>query len=133
MLLARRTERNARKIPGNFNVEKLRIILLFEANFNASNKWLGRAIMLNTETLDLLADEQYRSNRQNAVVLQCLNKGLFYNLLRQWKRPAALFEAKSCYNQITLLATALCLCRLSAPINVVQSMKKTIHGMNHHI
>jgi len=29
------------KSPGNFNVEKLRIILLFEADFNANNKWLG--------------------------------------------------------------------------------------------
>jgi len=29
------------KIPGNFNVEKLWIILLFKADFNANNKWLG--------------------------------------------------------------------------------------------
>jgi len=29
------------KTPGNFNVEKLRIILLFEADFNANNKWIG--------------------------------------------------------------------------------------------
>jgi len=45
------------KIPGNFNVEKLQIILLFEADFNTNNKWLARAIMLNTEMLDLLADK----------------------------------------------------------------------------
>jgi len=29
------------KSPSNFNVEKLQIILLFEADFNANNKWLG--------------------------------------------------------------------------------------------
>jgi len=29
------------KIPGNCNVEKLWIILLFGANFNANNKWLS--------------------------------------------------------------------------------------------
>jgi len=29
------------KSPGNFNIKKLRIILLFEADFNANNKWLG--------------------------------------------------------------------------------------------
>ncbi len=123
------------KTSGNFNMEKLRIILLFKANFNANNKWLGRAIMLNAEMLDLLADEQYGSRQQKAAVLQCLNKGLFYDLLRQWKKPAALCSnnAKSCYDRITLLAAALCLCRLGAPINAVQSMTKTIHRMNHHI
>jgi len=29
------------KQPGNLNMEKLRIILLFEGNFNNNNKWLG--------------------------------------------------------------------------------------------
>jgi len=37
--------------------------------------------MLNAETLDLLVDEQYGSRRHKAAVLQCLNKGLFYDLL----------------------------------------------------
>jgi len=63
----------------------LRIILLFEADFNANNKWLGRAVMINAETLELLANEQYGSRRNKAVVLQCLNKGLFYDLMRFWK------------------------------------------------
>jgi len=29
------------KTPRNFNMEKLQIILLFEADFNANNKWTG--------------------------------------------------------------------------------------------
>jgi len=33
------------KSLGNFNVKKLWIILLFEADFNANNKWIGRAVM----------------------------------------------------------------------------------------
>jgi len=57
------------KTPGNFNVEKLRIILLFEADFNANNKWLGRVAMYMAESLDLLADEQYGSRKQKAAVL----------------------------------------------------------------
>jgi len=123
------------KTPGNFNVEKLRIILLFEADFNANNKWIGRAVMFNAETMDLLADKQYGSRRHKAAVLQCLNKGLFYDLLWQLKKPAALClnNAKSCYDWITLLAAALCLCRLGAPVNAVKCMTTTIHGMNHHI
>jgi len=49
------------KILGNYNVQKLRIILLFKADFNANNKWLGQAVMMNAETLELLADKQYGS------------------------------------------------------------------------
>jgi len=52
-----------------------------------------------------------------------------------WKCPVALCSnnAKSCYDRITLLAAALCLCQLvGALILVVQSMIKTIHSMNHH-
>jgi len=123
------------KTPGNFNVEKLQIILLFKANFNANNEWIGWVVMLNAKTLNLLVDEQYGSRRNKAAVLQCLNKGIFYDLLWQWKRLAVLCSnnAKSCYDWITLLAAALCLCRLGAPINAVQCMTKTIHGTNHHI
>jgi len=29
------------KTCGDFNVEKLQIILLFKADFNANNKWIG--------------------------------------------------------------------------------------------
>jgi len=100
------------KVPGNFNVEKLQIILLFEADFNANKKWLDQAVMINARTLELLANEQYGSCRNKAAMLQCLNKGLFYDLMRFWKQLAALCSnnAKSCYNRITLLAAALCLC-----------------------
>jgi len=34
------------KQAGNLNVKKLRIIVLFEADDNMNNKWLGRAIMI---------------------------------------------------------------------------------------
>jgi len=50
-----------KKSPGNFNVEKLWIILLFEAEFNVNNKWISQAVMRYTELLNLLAEEQYRS------------------------------------------------------------------------
>jgi len=91
--------------------------------------------MMNAKTLDLLADKQYGSQWNKAAILQCLNKGIFYNILQQWKRPVALCsnDAKSCYNCITLLAAVLSLCRLGALIPTVQSMVKMIHRMQHHI
>jgi len=50
-----------KKVAGNCSVEKLRIIMLFKADFNNNNKLLGRAVMRNTESLDKVAPEQYGS------------------------------------------------------------------------
>jgi len=49
------------KTTGDFNMEKLCIILLFEADLNANNKWIGWAIMFQAEDAHLLAEEQFGS------------------------------------------------------------------------
>jgi len=123
------------KTVGDFNVEKLQIILLFEADFNANNKWIGRAIMFCTKDAYLLAEEQFGSRKYKSAIHQCLNKQLFYNLVRFQRRPVTLCsnDAKSCYDRITLLAAALCLCCLGGTLPMIQSMITMIHEMEHHI
>ncbi len=123
------------KAAGDFNVEKLRIILLFEADFNANNKWLGRAIMYQAEKKNQLAEEQYGSRKFKSAIAQCLNKNLLYDLIRFRRTAAALCsnDAKSCYDRITLLAAVLCLCRLGCSQSAAASMITTIHDMQHHI
>jgi len=79
-----------KKSPRNFNVEKLRIILLFDADFNSNNKWLGWAVMISVEQFSLLASKQYGSHKQKSAVVQCLNKLRFYDIIRFRKQPAAL-------------------------------------------
>jgi len=88
------------------------IIMLFEADFNNNNKWLGRAIMQNTKQLEEIAPEQYGSQSHKAVGTQCLNKRLFYDYIWAMHIPVALCsnDAKSCDNQIVLFIAALCLC-----------------------
>ncbi len=105
------------KIVGNFNVEKLRIILLFEGDFNNNNKWLGRAVMFNAEEHQQMAPEQYGSWKEKLADIQCLNKCLLYDHACYMHEPLAICSnnAKSCYNQIVLIVAALCLCRLGAP------------------
>jgi len=123
------------KTTGDFNVDKLRIILLFEADFNANNKWMGRAVMYQAEQERLLADEQFGSRKFKSAIFQCFNKLLLYDLARFRRTPMALCsnDAKSCYDQITLVAATLCLCRLGCPFASVQSMITTLHDMQHHI
>jgi len=123
------------KMCGDFNVEKLWIILLFEADFNANNKWIGQAIMYQVEQANLLAEEQFGSHKFKSAIHQWLNKQLFYDLVQFRRQLAALCsnDAKSCYDRITLLAAALCLCRLGGTQPMVDSMITTIHDMEHHI
>jgi len=123
------------KTRGDFNMEKLQIILLFEVDFNFNNKWIGCAVMYRAEDAKLLAEEQYGSQKYKSAIYQCLNKQLFYDLVRFRKCPAALCsnDAKSCYDQITLLAAALCLCRLGGSQPMVASMITTFYEMEHHI
>jgi len=122
------------KIPGNCNLDKLRIIVLFEADFNYNNKRIGRAAMWSAEAAGLLAPEQYGSRKHKSANLQCLNKRLLYDLVRFHRQSLALCsnDTKSCYDRIVLTVAALCLCRVGAPLASVASMVRTLHGMRHY-
>ncbi len=125
------------KNPRNFEVEHLRIILLFEADCNQNNKWLGHAFMKEAERCELLAAEQYGSCQNKDAITQCLNKQLWYDYICCTQQPAALCsnDAKSCYDRIVLLIATLCMCRLGAKKMSVLSMLKqsavcaTIHAL----
>ncbi len=82
-------------------MEKLRIIVLFKADFNTNNKWTGRVVMYKAEQLKALAPEQYYGSRKSkAANIQSLNKCLFYDMLRFKRQTVVLCsnDAKSCYD-----------------------------------
>jgi len=123
------------KLAGNNNVEKLCIIMLFKADFNNNNKWLGQAVMQSAEKHNLMAPEQYRSRKNkvpehNASISNCSTTSTDFQ-----RRPSALCSnnTKSCYNQIVLIIAALSLCRLGAMTALVQSMVNTLANLHHHI
>ncbi len=101
---------------GNIQVEKLCIIILFKADFNMNNKWIGRTIMYKAKQLKILAPEQYGSQKEKAANIQSLNKHLFYDTVQFRRQLVALCsnDAKSCYDRIILLIAALTMCRLGA-------------------
>jgi len=49
------------KTPSNIDMEWLRIILLFKADCNQNNKWLGQGFIQEAERANLMANEQYGS------------------------------------------------------------------------
>jgi len=59
----------------NIKVEQLRIVILFKANCNYNNKWLGWAFMHLAEKAKLLVDKQYGSHCfKDAITQECFNK-----------------------------------------------------------
>jgi len=123
------------RLAGNDNAKKLHIIMLFAADFNNNNKWLGRVTMKLAEEHNILAPEQYGSRKNKAAITQCLNKQLFYNYHQFNCQPAALCSnnAKSCYDWIVLIIAALSLCRLGTPHLAVCSMIQTLVHLDHHM
>jgi len=67
------------KSPGNFQVDKLWIILLFEADFNHLNKYISRQMMYHAEQYGLVAGEQYGSRNGRSSITQSLNKHLTFD------------------------------------------------------
>jgi len=56
------------KKAGNCNVTKLRIILLFEADFNQLNKFIGKEMMNQAKEQGLVAGEQYGSQHGKSAI-----------------------------------------------------------------
>jgi len=123
------------KMAGNFNIEKLQIILLFEGDFNTTiNGWEEQSCSMQ-RSINKWPPSSMAVNKRNWQIRQCLNKWLLYEYAHYMHKPLAICSnnAKSCYDHIVLIVAALCLCRLGAPKPVVQSMVLTIQGMQHHV
>jgi len=120
---------------GDFHVEQLRTILLYDAEFNALLKWLGHLIMARAEELKVLAPEQYGSRHGLAAIYQSLNMQLTFDIIRQWRIPAAVCsnDAKACYDRIVHAFASLAIQRLGVPIGPIQVMFATIQQLQHHI
>ena len=69
------------KQEGNYRVNKLRAILLYEADFNQNNKKIGREMMYTAEDLQAIAQEQAGSRKDHTAIDPSLNKRLTYNII----------------------------------------------------
>jgi hypothetical protein len=123
------------KQEGNFLVEKLRAILLYEADFNQNNKRLGRQAMYLAEKYKTIAVEQFGSRKNMAAIDQSLNKALTFDLWRQLRIPGAICSSDllSCYDRIVHSFASICLQRMGVPQEPIVSMFSTIQSLHHHI
>ena len=123
------------KKKGVFKVDKLRAILLYEADFNLNNKYLGRLMMRKAEKARVLAPEQYGSRKKKSAVSHALNKRLTFDILRQQKKSGAICscDLKSCYDRIVHSFATLTMMRAGAAESACVSMFSTIQKLKHHV
>ena len=123
------------KKPGDFSVANLRTILLYDAEFNAVLKWLGKIIMQQAEMTKAIALEQYGSRKGLSAISHCLNIQFTYDFIRQNKLSAAICsnDAKACYDRIVHTFASLALQQLGIPIGPIQVMFGTLQQLRHYI
>ena len=94
--------------------DKLRTILLLEADFNLLNKKLGRDLMMQAEKFHQIAPEQFGSRKRHSAIDQVIIKTLFDDILRIKRQDGYLCsnDAKECYDRITHTFVSLALQRM---------------------
>ena len=90
------------KKEGNTDIDKLRTLVLFEADFNHNNKFLGRSMMHHMVDSNALAKEQYSSPGKKCID-HVVNRKLYFDLVRYQKTSAAMsgVDLKSCYDRVS--------------------------------
>ena len=123
------------KKANSFRTDKLRTIVLLEADFNFGNKVISRRIAQTAEMYGSLAPEQYGSRKGHRATECALNKRLTLDMLRVLRWPGALCsnDLKSCYDRIAHAVASLCLQGQGVSKSEVVCMLGTIADMEHHI
>ena len=122
------------KAPNVYLLDKLRTIVLYEADFNHENRRLGKMGMDMAITQDKIAPEQFsrpgRSAQDNA-----LGKRLVFDHFRFLKKPFAMCscDLKSCYDRVVHSAASLALQRVGVSPEALRCMFGTIQNMVHRI
>jgi hypothetical protein len=122
------------KKEGNFNVDNLRTIVLFDSEANMNYKHLGRRAMSATNTKGQIATEQYsRANRKS--VDHALNRRLVMDHPLYQRQPYALTscDLKGCYDRINHTAASLALQRIGVSKTEATAMFDSIQRMSHKV
>ncbi len=120
-----------KKIFGCSLITKLQSILLMEANFNATNKAVfGVGMLAYVRKYKLMPEEVY-SERNRLADDGTLSKVLFYNIVRQLRRPAGLasVDVDNCYNCIAHPMASIVFQSFGVPTPAIESMLTTIQNM----
>ena len=119
------------KIAGIFLVEKLRAILLMEADFNHFNKWAFGYEALNALAEDGYIPEEFYAQRESTAEDAKMDNRLTTDLSRQLRHPMAQTsaDAANCYDRINHIIMSLLLLAVTGCLGWVVSMLHPIQTM----
>ena len=118
-----------------FDVDKMRLIQLMVAPYNANNKMLGRAVMRQAEDCEIIAPDQYGSRKFHRSNMAALNKRLAMDLLRQ-KRQSGIIsmnDAEGCFDRIGHPVDSIAMQRLGVPLKAMKCLLSTLQKASHCI
>jgi len=133
--MEKRDQYCAQKVKGNFDMEKLRIILLFKVDFNQHNKFISKEMMHQAKGAALVTGEQYGSRNGKSASTQSLNKWLAFDIIHQTRQAAIICsnDAKSCYDCIIHCIAAQCMYQCGVSKLALVCMFTTLQNLHHHI
>ena len=123
------------KIPGCNLIEKLRSILLMEADYNTNNKELiGNRMMLVVREYGLMMEEIFSELGRTAED-GALSKILFYDIVRQSRLSTAIssVDAANCYDSIAHAIASLIFQACGVPVEGVEAMLSVIQDMKYFL
>jgi hypothetical protein len=122
------------KKEGVLDIDKLRTIVLYEADFNFLNKCIGHQMMDNAIRNNNMAAEQYAKPGSSAQE-QCLTRCLIFDLVRYTRTALAMASSdlKSCYDRIVHNAASLVMQKNGISQQTVTVMFDTIQKCQHKI
>lgn len=124
------------KEAGNARCHRLRILALFESDFNqAKHILIGRKVTHHVEDNNLISTMQFGSRPGRQCQSAVLNKVLAHDIVRLTRRTAAFIEndAIGCYDRLVNSVLLLLLLRLGLPKTVTQSLGQVWDNVTHFI
>ena len=123
------------KKPGVTIIEKLRSILLMEADFNGANKEIFGDRMMNNVRIHGLMPEEIFSDKGKTSGDGTLAKTLFWDIVRQARVCAGLasIDAANCYDSIAHAIASLVFQAFGVPEEAVESMLTAIQEMKYFL
>ena len=114
----------------NYNIDKLRTIVLYEADFNHNNKFLGHRMMQHTVPNDRISKEQYSIPGRKSID-HALNRRLVFDISRYQKSSLAMTscDLKSCYDRVAHTPAVLAMLGYGIPAEPMYSMFHAIQNI----
>ena len=114
---------------------KLRIVQLFEADFNSVLKCLERKLMRYSEMHGINSDQLYGSRKQKSAIEALITLRIMYDMARLERLYMVLLfnDLKGCYDCIRPSLSTITMKKMGCPKEAIICQAKALQAMQHAI